>query len=384
MEDREKLAQWLSGKLREEFSAVRTRLSRLENGPPVGFPVQFRISGDKIATVRATAEKVAAQIRADARTVNVQFDWDEPSERSVRFEIDQQKAREVGVTSSDVSSFLALTLSGYTVTQYRERDKLINVELRAPREERVDPARLATLAMPTPNGPVPLGSLGQLRYGLEYAVIWERDRQPTITVQADVVAGAQGIDVTHALDKQLDALRQELPVGYRIQVGGTVEESAKGQNSINAQMPIMLVVVLTLLMVQLQSFSRVMMVVLTAPLGLIGVVATLLLFGQPFGFVAMLGVIAMFGIIMRNSVILVDQIEQDIGAGHQRIDAIVGATVRRFRPITLTAAAAVLALIPLLRSNFFGPMATALMGGITSATVLTLFFLPALYAAWFR
>lgn len=384
VEDREKLAQWLSGKLREEFSAVRTRLSRLENGPPVGFPVQFRISGDKIATVRATAEKVAAQIRADARTVNVQFDWDEPSERSVRFEIDQQKAREVGVTSSDVSSFLALTLSGYTVTQYRERDKLINVELRAPREERVDPARLATLAMPTPNGPVPLGSLGQLRYGLEYAVIWERDRQPTITVQADVVAGAQGIDVTHALDKQLDALRQELPVGYRIQVGGTVEESAKGQNSINAQMPIMLVVVLTLLMVQLQSFSRVMMVVLTAPLGLIGVVATLLLFGQPFGFVAMLGVIAMFGIIMRNSVILVDQIEQDIGAGHQRIDAIVGATVRRFRPITLTAAAAVLALIPLLRSNFFGPMATALMGGITSATVLTLFFLPALYAAWFR
>ena len=384
VEDREKLAQWLGPMLREEFSAVRTRLSRLENGPPVGFPVQFRISGDKIATVRATAEQVAAQIRADARTVNVQFDWDEPSERSVRFEIDQQKAREVGVTSSDVSSFLALTLSGYTVTQYRERDKLINVELRAPREERVDPARLATLAMPTPNGPVPLGSLGQLRYGLEYAVIWERDRQPTITVQADVVAGAQGIDVTHALDKQLDALRQELPVGYRIQVGGTVEESAKGQNSINAQMPIMLVVVLTLLMVQLQSFSRVMMVVLTAPLGLIGVVATLLLFGQPFGFVAMLGVIAMFGIIMRNSVILVDQIEQDIGAGHQRIDAIVGATVRRFRPITLTAAAAVLALIPLLRSNFFGPMATALMGGITSATVLTLFFLPALYAAWFR
>ena len=152
MEDREKLAQWLSGKLREEFSAVRTRLSRLENGPPVGFPVQFRISGDKIATVRATAEKVAAQIRADARTVNVQFDWDEPSERSVRFEIDQQKAREVGVTSSDVSSFLALTLSGYTVTQYRERDKLINVELRAPRE-RVDPARLATLAMPTPTAP---------------------------------------------------------------------------------------------------------------------------------------------------------------------------------------------------------------------------------------
>ncbi|HCW19606.1 MAG TPA: multidrug transporter AcrB, partial [Achromobacter sp.] len=384
VEDREKLAQWLTPMLRQEFPAIRTRLSRLENGPPVGYPVQFRVSGDKISDVRAVAEKVAAEVRADSRSVNVQFDWDEPSERSVRFEIDQQKARELGISSSDISDFLAMTLSGYNVTQYRERDKLINVSLRAPRDERVDPARLATLAMPTPNGPVPLGSLGQVRYDLEYGVIWERDRQPTITVQADVASGSQGIDVTHAIDKKLDAIRAELPVGYRIEVGGPVEESAKGQSSINAQMPLMAVAVLTLLMVQLQSFARVLMVVLTAPLGLIGVVAALLLFGKPFGFVAMLGVIAMFGIIMRNSVILVDQIEQDILNGHKRVDAIVGATVRRFRPIVLTAAAAVLALIPLLRSNFFGPMATALMGGITSATVLTLFFLPALYAAWFR
>lgn len=384
VEDREKLAQWLEPMLRSDFSAIRSRLSRLENGPPVGYQVQFRVSGDKIPEVRAVAEKVAAQVRADPRSANVQFDWDEPSERSVRFEVDQQKARELGISSADIADFLAMTLSGYTVTQYRERDKLINVSLRAPREERIDPARLATLAMPTANGPVPLGSLGQVRYGLEYGVIWERDRQPTITVQADVTAGAQGIDVTHAIDKKLDALRAELPVGFRIEVGGPVEESGKGQSSINAQMPLMVVAVLTLLMVQLQSFARVLMVVLTAPLGLIGVVAALLLFGKPFGFVAMLGVIAMFGIIMRNSVILVDQIEQDIRAGHKRVDAIVGATVRRFRPITLTAAAAVLALIPLLRSNFFGPMATALMGGITSATVLTLFFLPALYAAWFR
>lgn len=384
VEDRENLAHWLEPVLREQFPAIRSRLSRLENGPPVGFQVQFRVSGDKIPEVRQVAEKVAAEVRADSRSINVQFDWDEPSERSVRFDIDQQKASEVGVSSNDISSFLAMTLSGYTVTQYRERDKLINVSLRAPDSERVDPDRLATLAMPTPNGPVPLGSLGHVRYGLEYGVIWERDRQPTITVQADVKAGAQGIDVTHAIDRKLDALRAELPVGYRIEVGGPVEESAKGQSSINAQMPIMIVAVLTLLMVQLQSFARVLMVVLTAPLGLIGVVAALLLFGKPFGFVAMLGVIAMFGIIMRNSVILVDQIEQDISAGHKRVDAIVGATVRRFRPITLTAAATVLALIPLLRSNFFGPMATALMGGITSATVLTLFFLPALYAAWFR
>ncbi|HEF5155566.1 acriflavin resistance protein [Burkholderia multivorans] len=384
VEDREKLASWLEKTLRDRFPAVRWRLSRLENGPPVGYPVQFRVSGDDIATVRSIADKVAATMRGDARTVNVQFDWDEPAERSVRFELDQKKARELNVTSQDVSSFLAMTLSGTTVTQYRERDKLIAVDLRAAQPDRVDPARLAGLAMPTPNGAVPLGSLGRFTPTLEYGVIWERDRQPTITVQSDVRAGAQGIDVTHAIDGKLNALRTQLPVGYRVEIGGSVEESAKAQASINAQMPLMAIAVFTLLMIQLQSFSRVLMVVLTAPLGLIGVVGTLLLFGQPFGFVAMLGVIAMFGIIMRNSVILVDQIEQDIAAGHGRFDAIVGATVRRFRPITLTAAAAVLALIPLLRSNFFGPMATALMGGITSATVLTLFYLPALYATWFR
>ncbi|KVE91689.1 efflux RND transporter permease subunit [Burkholderia vietnamiensis] len=384
VEAREKLASWLETTLRDQFPSVRWRLSRLENGPPVGYPVQFRVSGSDIATVRAIAEKVAATMRGDARTVHVQFDWDEPAERSVRFELDQKKARELNVTSQDVSSFLAMTLSGTTVTQYRERDKLIAVDLRAPRADRVDPAKLAGLALPTPNGPVPLGSLGRFTPTLEYGVVWERDRQPTITVQSDVQAGAQGIDVTHAIDGKLDALRAQLPVGYQINIGGSVEESAKAQSSINAQMPLMAIAVFTLLMIQLQSFSRVLMVVLTAPLGLIGVVGTLLLFGQPFGFVAMLGVIAMFGIIMRNSVILVDQIEQDIAAGHGRFDAIVGATVRRFRPITLTAAAAVLALIPLLRSNFFGPMATALMGGITSATVLTLFYLPALYATWFR
>ncbi|KVG13619.1 multidrug transporter AcrB [Burkholderia vietnamiensis] len=384
VEAREKLASWLETTLRDQFPSVRWRLSRLENGPPVGYPVQFRVSGSDIATVRAIAEKVAATMRGDARTVHVQFDWDEPAERSVRFELDQKKARELNVTSQDVSSFLAMTLSGTTVTQYRERDKLIAVDLRAPRADRVDPAKLAGLALPTPNGPVPLGSLGRFTPTLEYGVVWERDRQPTITVQSDVQAGAQGIDVTHAIDGKLDALRAQLPVGYQINIGGSVEESAKAQSSINAQMPLMAIAVFTLLMIQLQSFSRVLMVVLTAPLGLIGVVGTLLLFGQPFGFVAMLGVIAMFGIIMRNSVILVDQIEQDIASGHGRFDAIVGATVRRFRPITLTAAAAVLALIPLLRSNFFGPMATALMGGITSATVLTLFYLPALYATWFR
>ncbi|WP_321816477.1 MULTISPECIES: efflux RND transporter permease subunit [unclassified Paraburkholderia] len=384
VEDREKLADWLETKLRNDFPAIRTRLSRLENGPPVGYPVQFRVSGDDIATVRGIADRVAKLMRADTRTENVSFDWDEPAERSLHFAIDQQKARALNIASQDVANFLQMTYSGYTVTQYRERDKLISVDLRAPASERVDPAHLLALAMPTPNGPVPLGAIGHMENTLEYGVIWSRDRQPTITVQADVRRGAQGIDVTHALQKQLESMRGTLPTGYRIEVGGSVEESAKGQASIFVQLPVLAIAVLTLLMIQLQSLSRVMMVVLTAPLGLIGVAIALLLFHKPFGFVAMLGVIAMFGIIMRNSVILVDQIESDIRAGHPRFDAIVGATVRRFRPIILTAAAAVLALIPLVRSNFFGPMATALMGGITSATVLTLFFLPALYAAAFR
>ncbi|WP_321822183.1 MULTISPECIES: efflux RND transporter permease subunit [unclassified Burkholderia] len=384
VESRDRLSHWLESTLASRFPTVRTRVARLENGPPVGFPIKFRVSGDDIATVRGIAEKVADKMRADARTRNVQFDWDEPAERSVSFEIDQLKARQLGVTSEDVSSFLAMTLSGYTVTQYRERDKLIDVDLRAPKRERIDPSQLAGLAIPTPHGPVPLGTIGHVRDTLEYGVIWERDRQPTVTVQADVRGEAPSIGVTRAIDGTLATLRATLPTGYRIEIGGAAEESMKGQTSINAQMPLMIIAVLTLLMIQLKRFSRTFIVVLTAPLGLIGVVAALLLFGKPFGFVALLGVIAMFGIIMRNSVILVDQIDQDIAAGQPRFTAIVGATVRRFRPIMLTAAAAVLALIPLLRSGFFGPMATALMGGITIATVLTIFFLPALYATCFK
>ena len=382
---REALATALDGVLPTQFSAAHTRITRLESGPPVGFPVRFRVEGSDIATVRGIAEQVSAVMHADARLTNIQFDWDEPAERSVRLEIDQDKARLLGVSSQDVANFLNLNLSGLTVTQYRERDKLIAVDLRAPEGQRVDPSRIDQLSYRTPGGQtVPLGQLVRVSNGLEYGVIWERDRVPTITVQSDTVPGAQPIDVSAQLDTRLQEIRAKLPFGYHIEMGGSIEENGKAQGSINAQMPVMLLVVLTLLMIQLQSFSRVLMVVLTAPLGLVGVVAALLLFGKPFGFVALLGIIAMFGIIMRNSVILVDQIEQDIAAGVPRWEAIVGATVRRFRPITLTAAAAVLALIPLLRSNFFGPMATALMGGITVATVLTLFYLPALYAIWFR
>ena len=382
---REKLAPVLAEVLRTDYATVRTRISRLENGPPIGFPVQFRVSGPEIGTVRQLSEKVAQVMRSNPDTTNVQFDWDEPAERSVHFEVDQTRARQLNVSSQDIANYLQMSLTGYTITQFRERDKLISVDLRAPERDRVDPSQIERLALPSQNGTaVPLSALGRFSYGLEYGVIWERDRQPTITVQADVQHNAQGIDVTNRVDKMLAPLRKQLPVGYLIEIGGSVEQNAKAQASINVQMPVLVVAVLVLLMIQLQSFSRVMMVVLTAPLGLIGVVMALLLLGKPFGFVALLGTIAMFGIIMRNSVILVDQIEQDIKAGHPRYDAIVGATVRRFRPITVTAAAAVLALIPLLRSNFFGPMATALMGGITVATVLTVVYLPALYAFWFR
>ncbi len=385
VKDREALAVKLADVLRTDYATLRTRISRLENGPPVGFPVQFRVSGPEIGTVRQLSEEVAQVIRANPDTVGVQFDWDEPAERSVRFDIDQTKARQLNISSLDIANYLQMSLTGFTITQFRERDKLIGVDLRAPRRDRIDPSQIERLAIPSPDGTaVPLAALGRFTYGLEYGVVWERDRQPTITVQADVRRGAQGIDATTRIDKALGAVRQHLPVGYRVKIGGSVEENTKAQSSISAQMPLLVIAVLTLLMIQLQSFGRVLMVVLTAPLGLIGVVIALLLFRMPFGFVAMLGTIAMFGIIMRNSVILVDQIERDIREGHPRFEAIIGATVRRFRPITLTAAAAVLALIPLLRSDFFAPMATALMGGITVATVLTLFYLPALYALWFQ
>lgn len=382
---RESLRNRIISELASAFPDVQGRVTRLENGPPVGFPVQFRVSGDNIAKVREIAAQVAGVVRADPSTTDVQYDWDGPASKTVRLQVDQEKARLLGVSSDELAQFLDMSLSGYTATYYREGDKLIAVDLRAPPAERANLDNLSGLMIPTAAGKsVPLSQIAKPVYDLEYGVIWERDRQPTVTVRADTVGGAQGIDVTDAIDARLADLRAQLPLGYRIEVGGAVENNVKAQASINVEMPVMLFAVFTLLMIQLQSFSRTFMVLLTAPLGLIGVAGALLLFHKPFGFVAMLGTIAMLGIIMRNSVILMDQIDRDIREGTDRFQAIIGATVRRFRPITLTAAAAVLALIPLVSDAFFGPMAVALMGGITVATVLTLFFLPALYAAWFR
>ncbi|HEV7137790.1 MAG TPA: efflux RND transporter permease subunit [Steroidobacteraceae bacterium] len=382
---REALRTRIMSELAAAFPDVQGRVTRLENGPPVGFPVQFRVSGDNISKVRQIAAQVADVVRADPRATDVQYDWDGPASKTVRLQVDQEKARLLGVSSDQLAQFLEMSLSGYTATYYREGDKLIAVDLRVPPAERASLDNLSSLMIPTAAGKsVPLSQIAQPVYGLEYGVIWERDREPTVIVRADTVGNAQGIDVTDAIDARLASLRAELPLGYRIEVGGAVENNVKAQASINAEMPVMLFAVFTLLMIQLQSFSRTFMVLLTAPLGLVGVAGALLLFHKPFGFVAMLGTIAMLGIIMRNSVILMDQIDRDIRDGADRFQAIVGATVRRFRPITLTAAAAVLALIPLMPDAFFGPMAVALMGGITVATVLTLFFLPALYAAWFR
>ncbi|MCO7611006.1 efflux RND transporter permease subunit [Pseudomonas chlororaphis] len=384
IEEREELRGWLIETLNEQFPALRSRVTRLENGPPVGYPVQFRVTGEHIEAVRALARKVAAKVRENPHVVNVHLDWEEPS-KVVYLNVDQDRARALGVSTANLSKFLQSSLIGSTVSQYREDNELIEILLRGTRQERTELALLPSLAVPTDNGKsVSLSQVATLEYGFEEGVIWHRNRLPNVTVRADIYGKEQPATLVQQILPTLEPVRAELPDGYLLEVGGTVEDSARGQNSVKAGVPLFIVVVLTLLMIQLRSFSRTAMVFLTAPLGLIGVTLFLLVFRQPFGFVAMLGTIALSGMIMRNSVILVDQIEQDIKAGQQPWDAIIEATVRRFRPIVLTALAAVLAMIPLSRSVFFGPMAVAIMGGLIVATALTLLFLPALYAAWFR
>ncbi|QXH34768.1 efflux RND transporter permease subunit [Pseudomonas muyukensis] len=384
LEDRERLRSWLIATLDEQFPDLRSRVTRLENGPPVGYPVQFRVTGEHIEKVRALAREVAAKVRENPHVVNVHLDWEEPS-KAVYLDIDQDRARALGVSTAHLSSFLQSSLTGSSVSQYREDNELIEILLRGTPEERRELGNLGSLALPTDNGQsVALSQVATLEYGFEEGIIWHRNRLPTVTVRADIYDKEQPVTLVKQILPTLQQVKAELPDGYLLEVGGTVEDSERGQRSVNAGMPLFIVVVLSLLMIQLRSFSRMFMVFLTAPLGLIGVTLFLLVFRQPFGFVAMLGTIALAGMIMRNSVILVDQIEQDIAAGLDRWQAIIEATVRRFRPIVLTALAAVLAMIPLSRSVFYGPMAVAIMGGLIVATVLTLLFLPALYAAWFR
>lgn len=384
LEDRNEIRQSLSDQIRLLLPEVRTRVSLLENGPPVGYPLQFRVSGEDLGLVREWAQKVAATVGDNPNTTNVHLDWGEPS-KVIKLEIDQDRARQLGVTSSELANVLNSSILGAGIDQYREKRELIEIRLRGAQAERVDVASLSSLAIPTSRGTsVPLAQLANIEYSFEEGLIWHRNRLPTITVRADIRTALQPATVVNELHDSLHQLRAELPNGYLLEVGGTVEESARGQNSVNAGMPLFLAVVMTLLMIQLKSISRAFIVFLTAPLGIIGVVLFLLLFNKPFGFVAMLGTIALSGMIMRNSLILIDQIEQDIQAGESPWDAIINATVRRCRPIVLTALAAVLAMIPLSRSIFFGPMAVAIMGGLIVATLLTLFFLPALYAQWFK
>ncbi|WP_281690820.1 efflux RND transporter permease subunit [Pseudomonas sp. PARCl1] len=384
MDDRERLRSWLIATVDQQFPELRARVTRLENGPPVGYPVQFRVTGEHIEKARALAREVAAKVRENPHVVNVHLDWEEPS-KAVFLSIDQDRARALGVSTAHLASFLQSSLTGTTASQYREDNELIEILLRGTLQERSELGNLGSLALPTDNGQsVALSQVATLEYGFEEGIIWHRNRLPTVTVRADIYDKAQPATLVKQILPSLQGIRAKLPDGYLLEVGGTVEDAERGQKSVNAGMPLFIVVVLSLLMIQLRSFSRTLMVFLTAPLGLIGVTLFLLVFRQPFGFVAMLGTIALAGMIMRNSVILVDQIEQDIAAGMDRWQAIIEATVRRFRPIVLTALAAVLAMIPLSRSVFYGPMAVAIMGGLIVATVLTLLFLPALYAAWFR
>jgi len=380
---REALRLDLLSLFESDFPELRASVLRLENGPPVGFPVQFRISGANITQIRDIARQVAGVMRAHANLLSVQLNWEEPS-KVVHVEVDQAKARLLGVSTVDVATIINAASRELFVTEFREGNERISLVARGPEMERKHLSHLPDLMINTPSGAVPLAQLATLSSAFEEGVIWRRDRQPSIIVRANLQGDLQAAVVSQQIDQQLNAIKASLPSGVSIETGGAVEESAKGGASVAAGFPLFLIAVLTILMVQLQSFSRVFLVILTAPLGLIGVTIALLLFDKPFGFVAMLGTIALSGMIMRNSVILVDQIEQDRATGIEGWQAIVESTLRRFRPIMLTAAAAILAMIPLTSSVFFGPMAVAIMGGLAVATVLTILFLPALYAAWFR
>jgi multidrug efflux pump len=381
---RETLRVKLPALLAQEFPEVRGRVKLLPNGPPVPYPVQFRVVGPDPIALRERADEVKAVMRASPNTRGVNDNWNE-SVKVLRLEVDQSKARALGVTSQSIAQASKTILSGTNVGQYREGDKLIDIVLRQPLDERNAITDIANAYLPTASGKsIPLTQIAKPVFSWEPGVMWRENRDYAITVQGDMVEGLQGATVTNELLPQLKALEKKWPLGYSIQVAGAVEESSKGSDSISAGIPIMLFITFTLLMLQLHSFSRAMLVFLTGPLGIAGVAGALLLLGRPFGFVALLGVIALMGMIQRNSVILIDQIEQDRARGVPTWDAIVESAVRRLRPIVLTAAAAVLAMIPLSRSVFWGPMAVAIMGGLIVATVLTLLALPAMYAAWFR
>jgi multidrug efflux pump subunit AcrB len=384
IEARERVLVRVRDVLANEFPNVRFKADRLFNGPPVGWAVQVRVTGPDRREVRRIADEVDTVMRATPEVSTVHDDWLEPVP-SLKLEIDQDRSRALGVTSQNVRRSLQASLSGFQIGEFRDGDETIKVTLREPSETRNLLTALDTVYVKTAAGTsVPLRQVANFKVALEPGIQWRRDRLPSITVRGLVPDHLQSPDIANAVFGKLKSLRESLPTGYRVELQGAVEEAAKSQTSINEKMPVMLMVILVLLMVQLQHFGKTLLVLVTGPLGLIGAATALLLFQAAFGFVAILGVIALAGIIMRNSVILIDQIEQDIKAGHDAFTAIVESAVRRFRPITLTAAAAGLAMIPLAGEVFWAPMAIAMMGGLIAATILTLTFLPALYALTFR
>jgi len=378
-EARERVLARLQQLFETEFPLVRGRVNRLENGPPVGYPVQFRVFGPDNHQVRVIAEKVAEIMRNNPYVRRVNQDWGDQTKR-MRVDIDQDKARALGITSQQIKSALETSLSGSTITRYREADKAIDVVARLVRSERTDLDNLRDTKIYLGNGHfIPVSQVAKLSLDSEDSMLWRRNRVSTITVRADV-AGVEGPDVTISLAPAIDRMAKTLPPGYGIDTGGALESSRKARQSILAVMPLAIVAVLVLLMLQLQNIKTTLLVLMTAPLGMIGVSLILATFQIPFGFVAMLGIIALGGMIIRNSVILVVQIDHDLSTGASVSSAIVESAVRRFRPIMLTALAAILAMIPLTGSVFWGPMAWSIMGGLFVATLLTLLFLPALYA----
>ncbi|MFO1206215.1 MAG: efflux RND transporter permease subunit [Burkholderiales bacterium] len=381
---RERVRSRLMAMVNEEFPQAWVRVTRLELGPPVGFPVQFRVVGPDTQKVREIAREVENVVASSPQVRDVQLDWNDPV-RVLRADLDQDKARALGLAPADVALVIQTVMNGATLSHLREHEDLIDIVARAVPAERLDLDTLKDVNLFTRQGTVvPLSQVAKIDYVLEEPVLWRRNRDMAITVRADVKDGEQGVSATQAIRPLLADIEAKLPFGYRIDVGGAVEESDKANRALMAVAPVMLVTILTILMLQLQSFSKMFMVFLTAPLGIIGVVAALLLFNAPLGFVAILGITALSGMIMRNSVILVDQVQAEIDAGRDTWTAVVDAAVHRTRPVMLTAAATVLAMIPLTRSIFWGPMAIAIMGGLTVASLLTIFFVPALYAAWFR
>ena len=380
---RERVKARLEQALATAFPNVVGRVYPLELGPPVGWPLQYRVSGPEAEQVRAIAFQVAQILQTDPGAANVNYNWMEPA-RTVQIRVDQDEARLLGLSSQQLAAALNAVASGVTATQVRSGIYLVDVLVRPNARQRMSLATIRTLQVPLPNGQtVPLSQIATVDYGQEYPIVWRRDRIPTVTVQGDVAPGMQAATVVRDLAPKIAALHAGLPEGYRVSVGGTVEESGKAEASVVAVVPVMLVLILTVLMIQLQSFNRLFLVLSVAPLGLIGVVGTLLVADKPMGFVAMLGVLALTGMIARNSVILIDQIEKERANGRHPWDAVIEATSHRFRPILLTASAAILGMVPIAPTIFWGPMAYAIMGGLAVATLLTLVFLPALYVTWF-